>query len=214
MKITREFSSRYMNDGLSGGEKNRREILHLAMLRHLLAVLDDIFFFKQKTAYEISVRDWSSDVCSSDLRVDVVRIWLHDAGTEYRLAAQAGLAEKPGLAQMQFAPGEGAVGWIMEHLTPLQLPDLQVDPRFRERAWAQAEGLLSFVGVPLMLDDVPIGVLLCWTRHRRDFTSDDVALAQALATSAAVGIRNARLHEETQLRLRHTETLVADGGGG
>ena len=25
------------------------------------------FFFKQKTAYEISVSDWSSDVCSSDL---------------------------------------------------------------------------------------------------------------------------------------------------
>src|SRR5213075_3341612 len=27
-----------------------------------------IFFFKQKTAYEITRRDWSSDVCSSDLR--------------------------------------------------------------------------------------------------------------------------------------------------
>src|SRR6187431_2697949 len=27
------------------------------------------FFFKQKTAYEITVRDWSSDVCSSDLAV-------------------------------------------------------------------------------------------------------------------------------------------------
>ena len=25
------------------------------------------FFFKQKTAYEMSWRDWSSDVCSSDL---------------------------------------------------------------------------------------------------------------------------------------------------
>jgi len=25
------------------------------------------FFFKQKTAYEIDVCDWSSDVCSSDL---------------------------------------------------------------------------------------------------------------------------------------------------
>src|SRR5438093_7209166 len=110
---------------------------------------------------------------------------------------------------MQFAPGEGAVGRIMEHLTPLMIPDLLVDPRFRERAWAQAEGLQSFVGVPLMLDDVPIGVLLCWTRQRREFTSGDVTLAQALATSAAVGIRNARLHEETQLRLRHTETLVA-----
>ena len=27
------------------------------------------FFFKQKTAYEIVSRDWSSDVCSSDLTV-------------------------------------------------------------------------------------------------------------------------------------------------
>src|SRR5213083_3446904 len=26
------------------------------------------FFFKQKTAYEITASDWSSDVCSSDLR--------------------------------------------------------------------------------------------------------------------------------------------------
>src|ERR1043166_10153801 len=28
------------------------------------------FFFKQKTAYEIPKRDWSSDVCSSDLERD------------------------------------------------------------------------------------------------------------------------------------------------
>ena len=27
----------------------------------------DVFFFKQKTAYEIGTGDWSSDVCSSDL---------------------------------------------------------------------------------------------------------------------------------------------------
>src|SRR3546814_7956238 len=27
----------------------------------------DCFFFKQKTAYEMSISDWSSDVCSSDL---------------------------------------------------------------------------------------------------------------------------------------------------
>ena len=26
-----------------------------------------VFFFKQKTAYEMCGRDWSSDVCSSDL---------------------------------------------------------------------------------------------------------------------------------------------------
>src|SRR3546814_10125569 len=30
-------------------------------------MLCDIFFFKQKTAYDMRISDWSSDVCSSDL---------------------------------------------------------------------------------------------------------------------------------------------------
>src|SRR3546814_9151274 len=30
-----------------------------------------VFFFKQKTAYEMRISDWSSDVCSSDLVADV-----------------------------------------------------------------------------------------------------------------------------------------------
>src|SRR3546814_4069233 len=31
-------------------------------------VVCGFFFFKQKTAYEMRISDWSSDVCSSDLR--------------------------------------------------------------------------------------------------------------------------------------------------
>src|SRR3546814_3384645 len=31
------------------------------------------FFFKQKTAYEMRISDWSSDVCSSDLAADRTR---------------------------------------------------------------------------------------------------------------------------------------------
>src|SRR3546814_11965361 len=38
-----------------------------------------VFFFKQKTAYEVRISDWSSDVCSSDLRAArssvVLRCW-------------------------------------------------------------------------------------------------------------------------------------------
>src|SRR3546814_314232 len=37
---------------------------------HLLCLF---FFFKQKTAYEMRISDWSSDVCSSDLQVAVQR---------------------------------------------------------------------------------------------------------------------------------------------
>src|SRR3546814_8195143 len=32
------------------------------------------FFFKQKTAYEMRISDWSSDVCSSDLPFNVISV--------------------------------------------------------------------------------------------------------------------------------------------
>src|SRR3546814_1297532 len=35
----------------------------------LLVLFVLVFFFKQKTAYEMRISDWSSDVCSSDLRL-------------------------------------------------------------------------------------------------------------------------------------------------
>ena len=41
VNIPREFSSRYMNDGFSGGEKKRMEVLQLALLRPQIAVLDE-----------------------------------------------------------------------------------------------------------------------------------------------------------------------------
>src|SRR3546814_5507208 len=41
-------------------------------------VLFFFFFFKQKTAYEMRISDWSSDVCSSDLR-RAVPVDQHDA---------------------------------------------------------------------------------------------------------------------------------------
>ncbi|MEX1142896.1 MAG: Fe-S cluster assembly ATPase SufC [Thermoleophilaceae bacterium] len=41
LRIDREFTSRYLNEGFSGGEKKRAEILQLAMLRPEIAVLDE-----------------------------------------------------------------------------------------------------------------------------------------------------------------------------
>src|SRR3546814_9551757 len=45
----------YMKSGLS------------VMLRSLIYLFVVVVFFKQKTAYEMRISDWSSDVCSSDL---------------------------------------------------------------------------------------------------------------------------------------------------
>src|SRR3546814_4942827 len=41
-----------------------------------------VLFFKQKTAYEVRIRDWSSDVCSSDLERGGAYIYGAVAGDE------------------------------------------------------------------------------------------------------------------------------------
>src|SRR3546814_5375518 len=38
----------------------------------MYSIYYDFFFFKQKTAYEMRISDWSSDVCSSDLKSIVI----------------------------------------------------------------------------------------------------------------------------------------------
>src|SRR3546814_1817031 len=38
-------------------------------------VVFSVFFFKQRTAYEMRISDWSSDVCSSDLRQKACQIF-------------------------------------------------------------------------------------------------------------------------------------------
>src|SRR3546814_2338587 len=47
------------------------------------------FFFKQKTAYEMRISDWSSDVCSSDLTESWPAPATPATGTRCRVAAMA-----------------------------------------------------------------------------------------------------------------------------
>src|SRR3546814_6919374 len=73
------------------------------------------FFFKQKTAYEMRISDWSSDVCSSDLlkddfpEVDTIKA-MTDAVIEIRLSVpQPALLEL--LAQPSMAIVNKGMGW-------------------------------------------------------------------------------------------------------
>jgi Fe-S cluster assembly ATP-binding protein len=43
LKVSRELASRYLNDGFSGGEKKRVEILQMAMLKPRIAILDETY---------------------------------------------------------------------------------------------------------------------------------------------------------------------------
>src|SRR3546814_10755436 len=59
-----------------------------------------VFFFKQKTAYEMRISDWSSDVCSSDLLLDQARGYFgHDSVLSFIFvgpARQAAARTAPG----------------------------------------------------------------------------------------------------------------------
>src|SRR3546814_20470460 len=78
------------------------------------------FFFKQKTAYEVRISDWSSDVCSSDRE------------RRRRLgAARAGLAGAPCGAAVLLQPGgaQPTDAVAVDQLLPgLQLLERQVPP--------------------------------------------------------------------------------------
>src|SRR3546814_7908691 len=58
------------------------------------------FFFKQKTAYEMRISDWSSDVCSSDL------LYAEDPALDYRPTVGT-------LTAVHFPPGVRAESWCM-----------------------------------------------------------------------------------------------------
>src|SRR3546814_10690775 len=66
------------------------------------------FFFKQKTAYEMRISDWSSDVCSSDLRLA--------EGDQALLAfVPEGEADAAEALQEGEAAGAGELGMVAQH---------------------------------------------------------------------------------------------------
>jgi signal transduction histidine kinase/CheY-like chemotaxis protein len=152
-----------------------------------------------------------SELVRTRLGADVVRILLRDdAPGQFSLHAQVGSTRAP-KKDTHVASDDDAdlVGWIREHRSALAVSDVLARPGVKHLDWLRSEGFVSFLGLPLFLEDHLVGVLAVWYRAPHTFVPDEIALGEALATSATAAIRNARLYEETQERLRHTATLLA-----
>src|SRR3546814_16862838 len=65
-------------------------------------MLTFVFFFKQKTAYEMRISDWSSDVCSSDLSLPRAPV-AGAAGAAAGAGAETGAVETGGAGAAFFA---------------------------------------------------------------------------------------------------------------
>src|SRR3546814_20644560 len=84
-------------------------------------------FFKQKTAYEMRISDWSSDVCSSDLDVIIRRI-VDARGAELDLRQLARQIDRQRAAVAMRESGEAAVFRGRVHVLDVAV-DLQVIAR-------------------------------------------------------------------------------------
>ena len=123
--------------------------------------------------------------------IDVVHIWLRDPGTGALTLATRSAGAPHGDHPPALGPDEGLSGAVIESRRPVVVADALRDPRLVNRAWYEAEGLSSFLGVPLLVGDTALGVLACLSRARRDWSGTEITLAETLASLAAVALRNA-----------------------
>jgi signal transduction histidine kinase len=107
------------------------------------------------------------------------------------------------------SPGPGSiVGRAAMTRKTARIDDAWTDPLYEKKADARVGGVRSMIGVPLMRDGEPIGVIGL-ARNRVDpFNDREIELVATFADQAVIAIENVRLFEAEQQRTRQlTESL-------
>src|SRR5262249_55332413 len=90
----------------------------------------------------------------------------------------------------------------------VQIPDVLADPEYSLAEPQRLGGYRTHLGVPLLRDGSPIGVILVSRRTVRPFDSKQIELVTTFADQAVIAIENVRLFEAEQQRTRQlTESL-------
>jgi Fe-S cluster assembly ATP-binding protein len=118
VNIPREFSSRYVNDGFSGGEKKRMEILQLAMLRPQVAVLDETDSGLDIDALRV-VAEGVNTFAGPDMGVLIITHYqriLHLVEPDFVHVMYDGRIVKEGGAELVGELEQKGYGWIKEEV--------------------------------------------------------------------------------------------------
>jgi GAF domain-containing protein len=124
-------------------------------------------------------------------------------GETYHLAASHGFSEqyRQFIESYPIAPGRGTmVGRTALEGHTVHIPDVQAD---LEYTWTEAikrGGLRTLLGIPLLREGTPIGVLNLVRSQVRPFSDQQIELTTTFADQAVIAIENVRLFDEVQAR--------------
>jgi signal transduction histidine kinase len=91
---------------------------------------------------------------------------------------------------------------------PVRIDDTHTDSRWLRRAGNEA--IRTWLGVPLVTNDIVIGLLNISHTQPRHFNDADVRIANAFAAFAAVALNNAALHHRLQTELAERQRAEAE----
>lgn len=174
-----------------------------------LATLSRLASLVSSTLDPSQVFDFIAEATSHLLDGAVVLVLVSDAEDgSLSLRASHGVTRPELRAQNRYRPGEGLIGWVLEHREPLVLTDMLQDGRTLNRAWVEAEGLRAFAGVPLVLQDRCLGILYAARSGERLFEMRDVELLRSFAAHAATAIQNARLYKRAEAEAERLRAVL------
>jgi signal transduction histidine kinase len=139
------------------------------------------------------------------LQVDHIQVRLVDSDGTLKTVALAGAGAER-FRDRVGSSGTGRSSWVMENRRPLAIRDIRQDKIYGPGRLMREMGVKGFLSVPLIArDQKSIGVLLATSLEEKEFSPEEIALAQQLAAGAAVAIENARLFEELQKKSQELE---------
>jgi len=134
-------------------------------------------------------------------------------GGVYRFAAGYSLNEEYQRLEREtpILPGQGTVvGRAAMTRKLAQIDDALTDPLYEKKDDARIGGIRSMIGVPLMRNGEPIGVIALARRRVEPFNDREIELVATFADQAVIAIENVRLFETEQQRTRELAKSLDD----